>query len=135
MTDETIEPAGAEEAAPETFILIDGRLLPAADQPPESELQGAFRATAKGKISVHMPTAREIARDMVRQARADRFKAVDDLRNQALDEDDVALRARVKAKARELKDAPADPRIDAATTPAGLLAAVEAVIAEMQADL
>lgn len=122
------------KTAPETYILIDGQLLPAADQPPQSELQGAFKATPKGKITVHMPTARELARDMVRQARAERFKAIDSLRNQALDEDDEQLRAKVKAKARQLKDAPADPRIDAATTPDELLATVEALIGEMQAD-
>lgn len=115
---------------PETFINIEGRLLPAADQPPQSELQGAFRANAAGRITVHMPTAKQIARDMIRQARAEKFRAVDDLRNQALDDDDATRRAQAKAAAQKLRQAPQDPRIGAATTPTELLAAVDAIVAE-----
>lgn len=122
------------DKTPDTYIMIDGNTYPAADQPPESEFQGAFKiggTKKKPAIVVDMAKARIIARDLIRAARAEKFKAVDDLRNKALDDEDAALRKEVKAKAQKLKDAPADPRIDEAKTPADLAAALEAVIADL----
>lgn len=114
-----------------TYIMVDGQQMDASLQPSQSQLQGAFKATAKGNITIHMPTAREIARNMIRAARVSRFAEVDSKRGLAIDNEDVALRLAIKGEAKKLRDAPSDPRIDAATTPDALLAAVETIIAEM----
>jgi hypothetical protein len=119
-----------EKKQPDTFIMVEGRQLPAADQPPQSELQAAFKANAAGKITIHMPTAKNVARDLIRAARAEKFRRIDDLRNQAIDDEDAVRRAEVKLKAQKLRDAPSDPRIDAAGNATDLLAAVDAIIAE-----
>lgn len=111
------------------YIMVEGQQMDAALQPPQSGLQGAFRKSGQS-IAIHMPTARGIARDMIRQARAAKFAEIDARRGAAIDDDDAVERAAVKAAAKKLKDAPQDPRIAAATTPDKLLAAVEAIIAE-----
>jgi hypothetical protein len=114
-----------------TYIMVEGQQMDASLQPSQSQLQGAFRATAKGNITIHLPTAKQIARDMIRAARSEKFAQVDARRGLAIDDDNATEKLAVKAAAKKLRDAPQDARIEAATTPDGLLAAVEAIIAEM----
>lgn len=114
----------------QTYIMIEGELMDASLQPSQSNLQGAFRKGAQGKINIHMPTAKQIARDMIRQARVAKFAEVDARRGLALDTDNATEKTAVKAAAQKLRDAPADPRIDAATTPDALLSAVDTIISE-----
>jgi hypothetical protein len=120
------------EQVVETFVVVEGNPLPANLQPPQSELQGAFRR-AQGQqlaIVIDMEAALPIARDMVRQARVAAFALNDAafMKAQRTD-DDNALNA-AKTKGQQLADAPADPRLTAATTPDALLQAVADVIAE-----
>ncbi len=116
-----------------TYIMVDGEQRPAEMQPPQSDLQAAFTmggTVAKPKIVIDMVAALPIAQDMVRQARAPFFAKVDGDRALAFDNDDSAARDNVREKAQQLRDAPADPRLAAATTPDELLAAVDAIVAE-----
>lgn len=115
----------------QTYIMVEGQQVAGSLQPAQSQLQGAFKLTPKGNITIHLPTAKQIARDMVRQARTAKFAEVDARRGLALDNEDAPEKAVVKAAAQKLRQAPQDARIDAATTADALLAAVDAIIAEM----
>lgn len=115
----------------QTYIMVEGQQVDGSLQPSQSQLQGAFKLTPKGNITIHLPTAKQIARDMVRQARTTKFAEVDARRSLALDNEDAAEKTAVKAAAQKLRQAPQDARIDAATTADALLAAVDAIIADM----
>lgn len=118
---------------PDAYIMVDGKQMPAAMQPPQSELQGAFTVGGtknKPRIVIDMAKARLIAQDMVRQARVEAFAKNDAARAIAIDDEDDVARAAVRRKARALKDAPADKRLTDAKNETELLAAVDAIIAE-----
>lgn len=116
----------------ETFIRVGDELFPASEQPPQSELQGAFRADGQ-RIVIDMPAAREIARDRIRTAREPMFIANDAAWNKASMLSDTPGKNAAKARAQVLRAAPQDPRIDGAETPDALLSAVSEIIAEMGA--
>lgn len=116
---------------PDVYVVVDGTTMPAAAQPPQSELQGAFvvgGTQAKPRIVIDMAKALPLAQDMVRQARASAF-ALNDGAFMRAQQQGQATTAFV-AKGNQLRDAPADPRLTAATTPDALLKAVEDIIAE-----
>ena len=115
----------------ETFINIGGELMPANLQPPQSELQGAFRKSGDGKrIVIDMPAARDIARDMLRAVRASTWPKIDAARNKAL-EDGEGM-ASVKERSAVLRGVTKDPRIDEARTPDELLSVVEQISNELR---
>lgn len=116
----------------ETYILVEGEEMPADLQPPQSELQGAFRRApgpAPG-IVIDMVAALPIARDLVRQGRGAAFEANDAATMMAMQRGNANALADCRAKGDQLRGAPDDPRLAAASTPAALLAAVETIIAE-----
>lgn len=119
--------------AVQTYVMVEGRQVAANLQPDGMyDLQGAYKLN-KGKIVIDIDIAREIARDKIRQARAKHFAANDAafMRAQQTGKATTSM----KTRGEKLRDAPADPRIDAAATPADLLHAMEAIIEEMeQAD-
>jgi hypothetical protein len=67
-------------------------------------------------VTVDMTKAREIWRNKIREARAEKLKALDVQYQRADEEGDADAKAAVVAKKKALRDAPADPAIDAATT-------------------
>lgn len=112
----------------ETFINVEGNLVPANQQPPYPELQDAFRMS-RGKIVIDMPAAREIAREAIRQARKPLFDANDAATIRAMQRGEPT--APQLARGDKLRAAPQDPRIDAATTPDALRLAIDAVLTDL----
>jgi hypothetical protein len=91
------------------------RYARAEDVPVRDPYRNAWRDN--GEAIVHdMPTAREIHRALIRGRRAKLFEALDNERRDAEDDDDALALKECKRKRKRLKDAPADPRIDAALT-------------------
>jgi hypothetical protein len=74
------------------------------------------------RLRVDMPAAREIHRERIRARRAPLFAALDAEYMRADERGDVAEKQRVATLRQHLRDAPADPRIEAATTPEELAA-------------
>lgn len=134
--DKPDNPAPIERAAPQpkrpagTYIMVEGSPMQASAQPPESELQGAFRRGPKSTIVIDMDAALPIAQDMIRQARAAAFAKNDAefMRAQQRANDEASQAARNKGD--QLRAATADPRLTKAKTPDALLKAVEDIIAE-----
>jgi hypothetical protein len=116
----------------QTYIMVDGQLVDASLQPPQSSLQSAFKLNNKGKIVIDMTEAKKVARDMIRQARAGAFTKIDSRRGIAIDDENTTERLAVKAAAKKLRDAPADTRIDNATTADELLTVVDTIVAEIE---
>lgn len=119
---------------PAYFVMVDGAPQPAATQPPQSELQGAFTmagTTAMPRIVIDMSVALTIAQDMVRDARLEAFAKNDAATVLAIqNRDDTAL-TKTKENGDLLRAAPADKRLVDSSTPAELLAAVDAIIMDM----
>lgn len=73
-------------------------------------------------ITVNMAKAREIKREKIRIQRAPLLAALDVDFMRAVEAGDTAEQARIAAEKQRLRDAPDDPRIDAAQTPQELAA-------------
>lgn len=71
-------------------------------------------------IAVHMPTARDLHRDLLRAERERRWQALDARWFRAAETGDTTEQDAVATAKQALRDAPADARIDAAATPAAL---------------
>ncbi len=69
-----------------------------------------------------MAKARDIKRDMIRAERGPLLAELDVLQLRALVAGDISTSTIVEAKKQALRDAPADPAIDAAETPEALAA-------------
>ena len=107
----------------QTFIKIGATSYDAADYtlPAERTFRGAWEANADtGVISVDMAAARDIWRDKIRQARTEPLAALDTAFMKALETG--ADTTQITADKQALRDAPAHPAIDAATTPEELVA-------------
>ena len=74
-------------------------------------------------ININMTKARDIHRDKVRQAREPLFKTADIAYMKALETNDDLAKFQAATVKQLLRDAPAAPEIDAATTPEELKAA------------
>ncbi len=121
---------------PAYFVMVDSAPQPAAMQPPQSELQGAFTmggTKAKPRIVIDMSAALTIAQDMVRDARSKAFAKNDAATVLAIQSRDDAGLTKARENGDYLRSAPADKRLVDADTPEALLAAVAAIIAEMGA--
>lgn len=68
-------------------------------------------------ITVNMAKAREIKREKIRTQRAPLLAALDVDFMRAVEAGDTAEQARIAAEKQRLRDAPEDPRIEAAKTP------------------
>lgn len=67
-------------------------------------------------VTVDMTKAKEIWRDKIREARTEQFKSLDVQYQRADEVGDTASKTAIVAKKTALRNAPADPAIDAATT-------------------
>lgn len=107
----------------QTLIKIGATSYDAADYtlPAERTFRGAWEADANaGIISVDMAVAKDIWRGKIRQARTEPLAALDTAYMKALETG--ADTTQIVSDKQALRDAPADPAIDAATTPAELKA-------------
>lgn len=113
-----------------TYIVVNGELIDANLQPPQSELQSAFKKSGKS-IVIDMTVAKEVARGMIRTAREPLFIENDAAYTRAQQRNENA--AAFVAKGEMLRGAPADTRIDDAVNAEELLTVVETIISEMKA--
>ena len=104
-----------------TLININGDIRDATSitVPQDRTFRGAWQFNGSA-VEVDMAAARDIHRDKIRQARVELLAALDTAFMKALEKgaDTTAIVAAKQA----LRDAPVDPAIDAATTPAELKA-------------
>ena len=77
-------------------------------------------------ITIDMTKAREVLRDKIREDRKPKLAALDVEYMQAIEADDDAAKQAVQTKKQALRDATADPAIEAATTPEQLKAMIPA---------
>lgn len=106
----------------QTLIKIGATLYDAADYtvPTERTFRSAWEANSETEvISVDMAAARDIWRDKIRVARVDAFDDLDAAYLRALETG--ASTTQITKDKQALRDAPADPRIDTATTPSELV--------------
>ena len=68
-------------------------------------------------INVNMTKAKDIWRDKIREDRKPKLAELDVQYMRAVENDDATEKAAIATKKQTLRDAPADSRIDAATTP------------------
>ncbi len=92
-----------------------------ADVPEDRIFRNAWVMDGK-TIGCDMDKAREIHRDAMRAARTPKLAALDIAYQRADEAKDDAAKAVIAAQKQELRDVTADPRIDAAQTPAELKA-------------
>lgn len=81
-------------------------------------------------ITVDMTKAREIKRDMIRAEREPKLAQLDVDFMRAVEADNATEKAAIAVKKQALRDATADPAIDAATTPDELKAVTPAALAD-----
>ena len=82
---------------------------------PQRDYRNSWRLVA-GQVIEDMSAAREIYREQVRAQRASLLAQLDTDYMRADERADTAEKARITAEKQRLRDAPADARIDAATT-------------------
>ena len=103
----------------ETHVMVGGQIFTGVATPKDRTFRAAWKAE-EGVIEVDMAAAREIFRDMLRRARKAKLEELDAAaRKFRRDEEQLDL---IDVEAQRLRDLPADPRIDAASTPEELLA-------------
>lgn len=92
------------------------------ESPSDRTFRDAWAATGPdtGIIDINMDAAKDIWRDKIRQARVEPLAALDTAYMKALETG--ADTTQIVADKQALRDAPADPAIDAATTPEELKA-------------
>lgn len=81
--------------------------------PARCEFRNAWKIEA-GKVDFDMIKARNMQRDRIRAERAPMLAALDVEYQRADEAGDTAKKAQISARKQELRDAPADPRIDGA---------------------
>lgn len=83
------------------------------DLPARDDYRNAWK-DADGRVSHDMPKARELHRNLLRHERARVFPSLDGQWARAMGQGDTAGAAEVEALRQRWRDAPADPRIEAA---------------------
>lgn len=79
-----------------------------------------FRDAWKSDLSIDMDKAREIHKEVLRRQRKPLLEALDVDSLRAIEANDTALLADTATKKQSLRDAPANPAIQAASTPEAL---------------
>jgi hypothetical protein len=100
---------------------LDVHVVDAADIPADRTFRNAWKHQARA-ISVDMGKAREVHRDAVRVARKPMLAALDVEWQKAQEANDNGLMQQVSRAKQLLRDAPANPAIEAAQTPEELKA-------------
>lgn len=90
----------------------DVRIIDTTDIPTDR----TFRAALRSDLTYDMPRARHIWRAKIRAARDPILASLDIAYMRAIESNNVAEQARIASAKQALRDAPADPAIDAAST-------------------
>src|SRR5262249_40559171 len=96
--------------------------------PKDRYFRNAWTSTAKGKLAVNMAKARDIHREVLRRMRAPLLAQADIDYMMADEVGDAVAKGLVRKRKQALRDAPQDPRIDAAKTPEKLKAIIPDVL-------
>jgi hypothetical protein len=112
----------AKELAKMPAQFISQRLINANQIPNTRDYRAAWIDDGNGPIKHDMPRAREVHRERLREQRGPLLAALDTGAIRAIEDDDAPKKAQVKAAKQKLRDAPADPRIEAAQNVAALAA-------------
>lgn len=118
-TDEVIEHEISRSLWPDGKTPRSWRRIEPEQVPQDRAYRNAWRDTGKA-IEHDMIKAREICRQRIRQMRVPLMDALDVEYQVADERQDADAKLAVAARKQALRDAPADPRIDAATDTAGL---------------
>lgn len=113
MSDAEAEHEARRAALPSPAV--SWRWVPEAVVPQRDEYRGAWVDTGKA-IEHDMSKARELHRERLRRGRKPLLEALDVEYQQADEADDKARKRAVAARKQALRDAPASPAIEAATT-------------------
>lgn len=119
----------AKELAKMADQFVSQRLINANQIPSTRDYRGAWIDDGNGPIKHDMPRAREIHRERVRVEREPRLAALDADSIRAIEDNDAPKKAQVKVAKQKLRDAPSDPRIEAAPNVAALAALTLDVLA------
>jgi hypothetical protein len=114
-----------DESEVEFIARVQSRAVPAdatsvevvedSQIPTDRTFRNAWRAGA-GRIECDIAVAKNIARDMLRDERRERFKVLDGLWMRAMGRGEALIAAEIEAKRETLRNWPTDPRIaDCAT--------------------
>lgn len=114
-----VDGAIAAEVAAQRRSAVSWRRV-RADELPASRSYRAAWVDRAGRIEVDMPRAREVLRDRIRVLRERRLAELDKEYLRADEQNDGARKRQIAVQKQALRDAPADPRIDAAATPQAL---------------
>lgn len=117
------EGAGPEQAAGRIPDGVTPTLIDHQDIPEDRTFRDAWKSTPENQkmtLSVDMPKARNLWRNNVRNRRKPLLEALDIEYQQADEKGDASEKAKIAAKKKKLRDAPEDPRIEAAQTPEDL---------------
>ena len=103
----------SQEQQVQTLVMVEGMPMPNSLEPTQTELQAAYKSNGSA-IVIDMEAAKPIARDLIRQARAEHFKANDAATMIAMQRNDGDALEACRMRGDVLRDAPDDPRIEAA---------------------
>lgn len=117
----TIQEALAKYHTSSEFRVVDFREIQPDEVPADRTFRNAW-AHDGARLFIDMPKARNIWRDRIREARAVAFADLDAQSVRAVEDGDSKKLADIKTRKQVWRDAPADPRIEAAATPEELKA-------------
>jgi len=121
-TDDLIEEEclKAIKSTPWHGAMLGWRIIKESDVPGDRAYRNAWTDDGK-KITHDMPKARELHRGHIRKHRAAAFRDLDGQWMRAVGQGNAAEADRIEKERQRLRDAPADPRIEAAQTAADLM--------------
>jgi hypothetical protein len=105
------------DLAPVSWRIVPDNFITART---DRTFRDAWTDAGNGSPDVDMPKAREVHRNRLRKQRGPLFDQLDAEYLRADEAGDTEAKQRIVAQKQKLRDAPADPRIEAADTPAKL---------------
>lgn len=115
---------------------VNVRSVDLGDIPTDREFREAWTDEyATPTIDVHMGKAREIVRENLRRERAPLLASLDAEYQKADETEDVKAKKAIAGQKQRLRDLPADPRIEAATSPERLKSLMADIRLEVAAAL
>lgn len=108
---------------------VSWRRMEQSEYPTDRTFRNAWHdPDGKGSIAVHMPKAREIHRQRLRELRAPILEKLDVAYHKADETSDALVKTKIAAKKQQLRDVTKHPSIDAASTPDELKAAIPDIL-------
>lgn len=107
----------AKWAAGSNLVVASFREISEGDIPADRTFRNAWCCGADGKVRPEIARCKAIWREKIRVARAPQIAALDIEYQRADEQANVVRKQEIAARKQALRDAPQDPRIDAAKTP------------------